>query len=146
MISKSVENQLQKSLTAARPKHKPIYPFLPLVRVETALEGVDVVVAALAVSLLPCDAVCDNDSIPVIKLVVPLDLAVELEVEVEVDVGIDSEVGVIGNPSSSVVAGGNVLMSGAGSVISSISALALYAQKQVGVSVGMKLPTAPLSP
>lgn len=118
---------------ATRPKHKHICPLLPPARAKAAPEGVDVdAAAALDVSLLPCDAVCDEAPAPVavLELVIPPDSAVEVEVTS------DSDVVSIGNPNSSVVAGGSVAMSGAGSVTSSIAALTVYAQKQVGVSVG----------
>lgn len=70
----------------------------------------------------------------------PVDSAIEVETGVVFEVVVSME-----NPKASVVAGGSVVISGAGSVTSSISAPTVYAQKQRGVSVGMKSPTV-LSP
>lgn len=69
----------------------------------------------------------------------PVDPAPELEV------GLVSEAVVIGNPNWSVVAGGKVVISGVGSVISVVATSLVSAQKQFGVFVGMKSPTV-LSP
>lgn len=88
-------------------------------------------------SLLVCSADPDSTVVEGASVIDP-ELALPVSDALDFDVCL---VDVTGSPNAFVDAGGSVVISGVGSVISVVLAPDVYAQKQFGVLVGMKSPT-----